>query len=50
LRLANEGAARKSIATLIEKLNGAGKTTGKAALPPSSPPPSPILMTATHTL
>jgi hypothetical protein len=50
LRMANEGSARKSIATLIERLNAAGSRTGKPALPPSSPPPSPMSMTATHTL
>lgn len=38
LRLANEGAARKSIATLIEKLNAAAsKSTGKAAAPAAAP-------------
>lgn len=37
LRLANEGAARMSIATLIEKLNAASKSSGKPAAPPSPP-------------
>ena len=35
LRLANEGAARRSIATLIEKLNAASTSTSKSAAPPA---------------
>jgi hypothetical protein len=49
LRLANEGSARKSIATLIAKLEAA--TRGRAVKTPTlTPTPTPILMTATHTL
>jgi hypothetical protein len=47
LRLANEGSARKSIATLIEKLEAATRTR---ALKAPTLTPTPILMTATHTL
>jgi hypothetical protein len=49
LRLANEGSARKSIATLIEKLEAATRSRAVKA-PASAPAPTPILMTATHTL
>lgn len=48
LRLANEGSARKSIATLIEKLEAAPTKATKTPPPPQAP--TPILMTATHTL
>lgn len=47
LRLANEGSARKSIATLIEKLEAA---TRSRDVKTPSPLPIPVLMTATHTL
>lgn len=45
LRLANEGAARTSIATLIEKLNAAS-SAGKVAAPPAAP----TTLAATHSL
>lgn len=49
LRLANEGSARKSIATLIEKLEAATRSRA-VKTPTPTPAPTPILMTATHTL
>jgi hypothetical protein len=49
LRLANEGSARKSIATLIEKLNAAPKSTGKSA-PPAAAPATPLTIAATYSL